>query len=186
MTIFPPWGRGGRWPYLAIAAASFALGSLRCAPEPATPVKELAIDRSASGEKTATVEAIAARKTEAKAANVQRDVRYVKVFVKAKDGTETTTVTREDKTREHANDLIHVDFSKATQGERLVWKERETVKLVERARPQWSVAVLPGYDLGARQLQLGGAVERRIFGPVMAGVWGNTTGAAGLSVRLEF
>jgi hypothetical protein len=32
---------------------------------------------------------------------------------------------------------------------------------------------------------VGASVERRIIGPIFVGLWGNTAGAAGVTVKLE-
>lgn len=59
-------------------------------------------------------------------------------------------------------------------------------------RPDWRVGVLVGASLReplvpiAGPLVLGASVERRIVGPFTLGVWGLTSGAAGLSASGEF
>jgi hypothetical protein len=68
-------------------------------------------------------------------------------------------------------------------------------------RPRWSLALMPGVDLpglaghgapanllslaGASHVVLGVSVERHIIGPMYAGVWANTSGMAGLTLRGE-
>ena len=68
-----------------------------------------------------------------------------------------------------------------------------TLHAVE-ARPNWSASVLVGGQLGERRLTdtlpaplvVGVAVERRILGPVSAGLWATSGMAGGLSVRVEW
>lgn len=71
----------------------------------------------------------------------------------------------------------------------------ETIKrseVVTAVRPDWRVGVLAGASLRdplvplAGPLVLGVEVERRITGGLSAGVWVNTSGAAGALVSLEF
>jgi len=62
------------------------------------------------------------------------------------------------------------------------------------ARPAWSATLLAGGQLGGRRLTdalpaplvLGVAVERRLVGPVSAGLWATSGMAAGLAVRLDW
>ena len=55
-------------------------------------------------------------------------------------------------------------------------------------KPQWKAQVLAGLPLNGQPLApiYGAGVERRIIGPISAGVWGNNNREAGLSVSLEF
>lgn len=70
--------------------------------------------------------------------------------------------------------------------------QRETEKTsVTTLRPDWRVGVQIGAALKPAlvitgPLVLGASVERRIVGGVSAGLWGNTVGAGGASVSLEF
>ncbi len=57
-------------------------------------------------------------------------------------------------------------------------------------RPSWSVSLMPGYQWHGTPaldfkgpLVIGASVERRILGPLFLGAWGNTAGAAGISIR---
>ena len=67
--------------------------------------------------------------------------------------------------------------------------ERSTVTLV---RPSWRVGVLAGASVRepllpiAGPLVLGVEVDYRIAGGLSAGVWANTSGAAGAALALEF
>jgi hypothetical protein len=66
---------------------------------------------------------------------------------------------------------------------------------VTAERPQWSVTALAGASLGSpprlvpglpAPLIAGVVLERRILGPVSAGLWATSGGAGGVSVRLEW
>lgn len=105
--------------------------------------------------------------------------------------------------------VIHVDGSRveretereiaASERKTEAVKAQETVR-VERVeiekrielRPDWRVSVQAGASLQAPAvpiagpLVLGAQVDRRIVGGVSAGVWINTSGAAGVAVSVEF
>lgn len=55
------------------------------------------------------------------------------------------------------------------------------------SKPQWKVQGLAGLNLSSISTPIYGAgVERRILGPIFAGVYGKSNSEAGLSVSLEF
>ena len=73
-------------------------------------------------------------------------------------------------------------------------QETRTVT-VTAERPRWAVTALAGASLGSpprlipglpAPLVVGAAVERRILGPLSAGLWATSAGAGGVSVRVEF
>lgn len=100
---------------------------------------------------------------------------------------ETTTTRAADTTARQTKQeraSATTETAKATQATTV---ELHTVERVP-VLPQWSIAVMPGVDLrGASTLPyhavVGVAVERRIAGPLFVGAWGNTAGAAGISIR---
>ena len=66
---------------------------------------------------------------------------------------------------------------------------KQTERIVDRPvtlRPTWSVAAGAGWDLARGRAVYLGSVERRILGPVAAGVWVTSSQAAGLYVRISF
>ena len=75
-------------------------------------------------------------------------------------------------------------------------EERAGVREIEKTsvttlRPDWRVGVQVGAALKPAlvitgPLVIGASVERRIVGGVSAGLWGNTVGAGGASVSVEF
>lgn len=61
----------------------------------------------------------------------------------------------------------------------------QSLSLVEpSALPDWRVSGLVG--LSRQDLVYGASIERRVLGPVHAGVWGLSSGAVGLSVGFDF
>jgi hypothetical protein len=72
------------------------------------------------------------------------------------------------------------------------YRDIEKVKIVESARPNWLISGQAGVQLDGWKPVYGGRVERRILGPVFAGVWAQATGAtttgaaAGVGVSLLF
>ncbi len=136
----------------------------------------------------------------------QKDVHTTKKTVKAPDGTITTEVETTDKTKTESKTETHEQEKKVEVRveERLVYKDRETIKTIERNRPQWSLELQPGFDFGSaigggarynlfpssigvlKHAIVGMSIERRIIGPFSGGIWANSAGMAGLTLRIEF
>ncbi len=135
---------------------------------------------------------------------VQKDVHTVRIIEKAPDGTTKTTVTSDDKSQSESKTQVQEKEHRVETKlvEKLVFKEREVSKTVERAKPNWSLALMPGFDLAGalgqgqsysllptlpvRHLMLGASIEHRLIGPLFSGIWANTAGAGGLTLRVEF
>lgn len=144
-------------------------------------------------------------------APVKTDVREVEKVV-WKDRVVEKVVTRKAKAEER---IVYVDRIVSPTGEvrekRTTHTLADTRELVDAAktsestgktevsssstttlRPDWRVGVLAGASLReplvpiAGPLVLGASVERRIIGPFTLGVWGLTSGAAGVSASGEF
>lgn len=140
--------------------------------------------------------------------NVQKDVHKVKTVVKAKDGTETTTVTTDDKSKSESQTKVDtqvvthaVDTTHTTDTTRLT-----VTKLVERDRPNWRLSLMPGLDLAEvlghnqgtpynllpssdamlKYVVVGVGLEHRLAGPISGGLWANSRGAGGLILTLEW
>lgn len=131
--------------------------------------------------------------------DVQVQTRTVMVtkWAKAPDG--TVTVTQES--RQDAQEDRHATKAAETKDQathetdaRQVAQETRTVT-VTAERPQWAVTALAGASLGSPPrlipglpgaLVAGVVLERRILGPVSAGLWATSGGAGGVSVRLEW
>lgn len=171
------------WRYVAIVALlvlAYAFG------RHSAPDKVVTVDRVVHVDKVVTVEKVVqAAEVQDKDATKQV-VRYVRVREKRPDGTVIDTTKRDTDTEHTSEDLIAIRLEATKATERVVYKDRETIKVVETNRPNWSVSLMPGYDFQLRKSLLGGSVERRIIGPVHAGVWGNTSGSAGLVLRVDF
>ncbi len=137
----------------------------------------------------------------------QKNVKTKKVTVKAPDGTTTTTTETEDKSKTDTQEKTK-EAEKAKTAETVIKEvivEKEVTKTVERSRPNWSLALQPGFDFAGalgngspysllpasenfllRHAILGVSVERRLLGPLSTGLWANTSGAGGITIRLEF
>lgn len=113
--------------------------------------------------------------------------------VRLPDGTITETVKETTDTATaidlDAHKTIYVDRVVEVATDRKDTAERDT------PMPDWRVSILSGVNIPAintatgpalNQLVIGGSVERRIVGPLHAGVWGVSTGAVGLLVGVEF
>lgn len=116
-----------------------------------------------------------------------RDRIITRVVVKKPDGTVTETTV--DKDAGHSDKNEHE--TKTVTIEKIV--ERE--KIVKVGPPDWRVGILVGatatkWDklptLGTPYLAVGVEVDRRIIGPFSLGVWGLSSGAAGVAISGEF
>lgn len=128
--------------------------------------------------------------------------------VKHPDG----TVEHKKTTDENAETVVHQQEVKFVDrwNERIVEKKVEVFKdrekLIERSRPAWEIGAMGGVDLpsvfGARESKgfsilpnigstnivpvFGLDLQRRVVGPIKAGIWGLSSGAAGIKVSIEF
>lgn len=107
-----------------------------------------------------------------------------------KDGSVTQTVAAvEDKTEDTKTETVESD---GKVKETVKYRDIEKVKIVESARPDWLIQGQVGVQLDGLKPVYGGAVQRRILGPVFAGVWGQASSgaregaAAGVGVTLMF
>lgn len=121
----------------------------------------------------------------------------------APDGKPIVTQVTKDltKTSEHTDDARQSVSDHKSDVSQTTKTESTKVSIVTNARPNWSASLMPGLDVRgavagglsnlsgvglAKSAILGASVERRILGPVFVGAWGNTAGAGGLTVRIEF
>lgn len=175
---------------IALLAGAFVLGRATA------PVKT--VERTRETERqTATARAeVHQLDTRAQKADERKDVRTVVVTRWLPGGSVERTERGEDKTTTRSEAQQATDLRAARVEERVVYRDREVVKTVELARPQWSVAALGGLDVAAAlgdrggllpgHAVLGAVVDRRLVGPVFVGAWGTSNGAGGISVRFEF
>jgi hypothetical protein len=166
--------------------AAFLAGRYSRAPQERVVTKDKIVTQVQTVEKirTVTVHDVA----EAKAAEV-RTVTVTKYRWLPGGGAEAeTTTTKQADT--HETKLAHAGATQeAAKASRAATVELHTVERVP-VLPQWSVSLMPGVDLrGNSSLPyhavVGASVERRIIGPIFVGLWGNTAGAAGVTVKLE-
>jgi hypothetical protein len=139
-----------------------------------------------------------------KTINEARNIHKVVQKVKTPDGTVTTTTTSDDKTVTTTKDETQnkEKTQSTTNTEKLTLQTKETTKTVERNRPGWGLTLSPGYDFAGalghnnaysvlpsgtlQHVVLGVSLERRLIGPLSTGLWANTAGMGGLTIRLEF
>ena len=88
----------------------------------------------------------------------------------------TRTVERPDGTKETLQTVVYRSQQASTT----------KVDVQKAKRPDWLVGVSAGSQLSHLGLTYGASVDRRVIGPVFAGVYGRTDGEFGLNVRLEF
>lgn len=137
---------------------------------------------------------------QAKRSNVVK----IRTVVRAPDGTITSNTRVEDKstTDTRATDQVDTKKSEATTTVtvREVTRIEERLRLVERPPPDWSASVLAGGAVPAlwgaeplsyapalpRALVLGATLERRVAGPISAGVWATSRLDAGVALRLTW
>lgn len=113
-----------------------------------------------------------------------KDVKTKIVIEEKPDGTKTTTTEIEDKTKtDTTTDTAKTDESTKT---------KDTFKETVFAKPQWRIGVLGGVSASSLnftetpRLVYGGLIEKRIFGPVSAGVWATSSKDIGVLATWEF
>ncbi len=94
---------------------------------------------------------------------------------------DTTTTTHETK---HPDGTIDTDTTVVNHD--IDMSHSNNSKVTESFKPQWKASALAGYNLSTFEKVYGAQVDRRIIGPVFAGIWANTNHSGGLSVSLEF
>lgn len=138
---------------------------------------------------TQTVEVAAKQKEESRVQTssvAQRnETRWRVVYRRSSDGAVEATAESEAASQSQA-----AERDKETKREvevRYVDRkvEVERLKIVEAAKPQWSVAAGAGLQAGPRAVYRG-QVERRIIGPIWAGVYATTSKEIGAQVRFEW
>lgn len=196
-----------RW-LLTGAAALAACGLAFTAGRISGPVKTIETVKTVTVEKVVTktevqvVEKVVEKKVYVKA--VARDVHTETVTTKAPDGTVTTKVTTDDKTKvgvtntDIAKTDINASASATTTDDKVV--KTEMTKITESYIPQWHLGLRAGGGLTLPRsptLVVGVTAERRILGPVFAGLWADLHlnvipgvtpqgFAGGISVAAEF
>ncbi len=122
------------------------------------------------------------------AANDHQQVRTVVKYVKLKDGTEATTTTKvETHDQATTSTLAAARATWETETEtRLAEIERDHLKQVAAARPDWSAIVIGGANVPDRDRFIGALVTRRILGPAELGVFASTRGDVGAALAVRW
>ena len=107
----------------------------------------------------------------------KNDTTIIEVETRYPDG--TVKIERKTVDKNH----IVVDVDKVTTNE----KETVVVKTVERLGPDWTISGLASVNVAERRIGAYGLhVQRKILGPIVAGAFGMSDGAVGVSVGLTF
>lgn len=113
------------------------------------------------------------------------------VVTKVVEDTHLKTEVKDNLVNNTTSNIVNTD-DKSTK------TEKDKTTTTTYGKPSWSVAVMPGYDFSGKSgsyllptlpvnhLMVGVAVDHRFVGPLSLGAWANTSGAGGLTVRLEF
>lgn len=101
--------------------------------------------------------------------NTRRTVVYRTRYIRRPDGTTEATTESESKADRDISRSVASGSTEKTAEIRYVdrWQTKEVEKLVESARPRWSVGASAGMGLDGRK-HYGGDVAYRLFGPVAA------------------
>jgi hypothetical protein len=127
---------------------------------------------------------------------VDRDV--VRVVTIKPDGTRTETETDKSHvdSQQHTDTTNETKVSQITDFKKLLddyrAEEHSKTTIIDNTK-NWHVGILGGYGhnstgiiTGVPGLVLGGFVERKVLGPLNAGIWANTQPGAGLQLSLSF
>lgn len=187
------WLKEHKWVWICLLGA-LLLGGAYLAGRYTTPTKvvEKTVEKIQYKDRIVT-------KTEIQKVYVQvqdKDRHKETTTVKTPDGTTTTRVVEDEKTKVTTKDkeqeIKYVDRIQTV--DRIVEKE----KIVTMAKPNWRMGILAGVDvmtaLGRTTqpipqlgpVTLGLQAERRIVGPFFLGVWGLTSGQVGLNAAIEW
>lgn len=174
---------------LALASLGFAFGRY------AAPDKVVTVDRVV--EREVVKEDFQARE---QVVALTEQVRQLKQKIKRQehtvskpDGTVETTITEEIETNEVTDTATDTTSSSEVVASSSTETESATehVEVVERSRPDWKLSGLVAVDApaalrGNLTPAYGVLLERRILGPVSAGVWGLSSGVVGAALTVEF
>jgi hypothetical protein len=180
-----------RWPVIAGAALAALLVAFlggRYSRAPQVVTKDVVRTQTVEVEKVRTVEVHDSQSAVAQEAKVNT-VTVVKYrWLPGHVVEAESTTTKQADTDTHETKQAHAGATKesASMTQQTVIETHTSTS----ARPRWSVSLMPGAQLfGAKALPLygplvlGASVERRIAGPVSIGLWGSTSGAAGITLR---
>lgn len=175
----------------------------------ASPEKVVVTEKIKVVEKEVVVRVVETEKVLDAIKNVsqQKNIKTVKVTEKKPDGTVTVREEKSDTSKTDSQTKVKEE-EKTKAAETIIKEvivEKEVTKTIERSRPNWSLALQPGFDVAGalgygspysllpvsdnfllRHAILGVSVERRLLGPLSTGLWANSSGAGGITIRLEF
>jgi hypothetical protein len=172
--------------YIACAAClviGLVLGRFVAPEKTRTVVKERYIDVTAETKVEAVRPEVVTIRT------VGPAVRKIRIVHRLPDGT-TTDTTEETLTGPQVDSTV-ARADKVRYSDRVAVQERTVTKLVPTV-PDWTVTALGGMAIVEPAVPIfgnvvvGASVERRIVGPVSAGVWVNSVGAGGVSVSVRW
>jgi len=114
-------------------------------------------------------------------------------WAKAPDGSPVVTQETHAEKDQQA-ETKRQDHTQGTQDRQSEAHQATVETHTAEARPNWSVSVLAGVQDGGKRLVdalpapavVGVVVQRRILGPVSAGLWATSGMAGGLSVRVDW
>lgn len=195
---------------VAVAVGSYATGRYASPDKVVYQEKEKVVEKERVVATSDTQKILDALKTMQQQISVQKDVSMTKKVVRRPDGTVEVTVTKDDKSKTDTKTDTKVEVKEQERKTEIVVREvervveREVTKIVERNRPSWALTLQPGFDVAGalgrgspysllprdnyalKHVVVGMSIERRLVGPLSTGIWANTAGAGGLSIRLEF
>jgi len=174
-----------------------ALGRYTAAPPPSHDERKVATDVKAKATTVARVEEARHETATRDTDTTVRTVTRWRPAVAAVGGCPAVPASIEQETvREtHAAATRAADTKRASnvQAKQEVEAQQTVVEMhTVEARPRWSVLALVGAQIGGRHeivpgpYVVGASLERRIVGPVSVGIWGMSSAAGGISVRVDF
>lgn len=121
-------------------------------------------------------------------------VRIVKRTIRVPDGTITTEDEHVTTGPVETGAQSVATTIEIREMEKVVYKDRETVRIAAAPLPTWHVSVQGGASArepligvpGAPWAVVGVSVERQLFGPVSAGLWASSVGAGGVSLGVAW
>jgi hypothetical protein len=172
------------------------------------PAKVVTTEKVVTVAQTQTVTTVDTQRVLDAIADVKKTVKTHKVVVvdKKPTGETTTTITTDSQASSdsQAQTQNKTNTAAQTQQTQIIYKDREVTKTVtDQTRPGWSLELDPGIDFAAlagrttysllpstgnpilHYTVIGASVQKRLFGPLYGGVWANTSGAGGLTLRLD-
>jgi hypothetical protein len=165
-----------------LIAAAFVGGRLsapRCAPS-------LEVDHSKDNTVLADdkVKGVEVQQVATQAATDHQQVRTVVKVVRVPGGPETTTTTKVE-THDQATTATLATARASWEREtttRIEDIQRDHVRQLAAARPDWSVTAIAGANVPDRERFIAGSITRRVLGPFELGLFASTRGDVGAAL----